>query len=186
MYEIVIMDLHSTFLFAPAGARSAGRVNLSQNAPGPQVPAFIFQHKVTPDSGAEADLTRGNWEQNPLSNAFFSVQNMTRLQQMIKRAVYERSGENRWEIDDQSIDELKIIMRGMYLQYARNSMKESIDSQVAELNSIVLEWCVPRIMTEIKAHLNYLNDITTMPVPMAHPMNMSAAGTKSGVFNRFF
>jgi hypothetical protein len=181
------MDLHSSFLFAPAGEKTPGRVNLNTNtASGPQVPAFIFQHKVTPDTGAEADLTRGNWEQNALSHAYFSVANMSRVQHMIRRAVYERSGERRWEIDDQSIDELKIIMRAMYLQYARNSLSESVESQVAELNSIVLEWCVPRIMSEITSYMMYLNDITAMPVPMAHPVSMSSAGTKSGTFNRFF
>lgn len=180
------MDLHSTFLFAPAGSRTTGRVNLTPSETGGNLPPSVFQYPTAPDSASHDDLMRGNWSENPVSIAFFSVDNMKYLQHAIKVGVYERSGANKWVIDDQSIDELKIIMRAMYLQYGRNSLTESVKSQVTELNNIVLEWAIPRIMTEIKAHLTYLNDITTMHVPMTHPVSMSSSGTKSGTFNRFF
>ncbi len=180
------MDLHSTFLYAPAGARSTGRVNLDTAKTGGNLPPSVFQYPTAPDSLAHDDLMRGNWSENPISRAFYSLENMKYLQHAIKLGVYQRSGPNKWEIDDQSIDELKIIMRAMYLQYGRNSLTEPVKDQVDELNNIVLEWAIPRIITEIKAHFTYLNDITTMPVPMAPPVSMSSAGTKSGVFNRFF
>jgi hypothetical protein len=181
------MDLHSTFLFAPTGARSAGRVNLNPfENKGGNLPPSAFQYPTTPDSGAAVDLIRGNYTATPVSDSFFSVSNMNYLQHAMKRAVYERSGPRKWDIDDQSIDELKVIMRAMYLQYGRNDPTQSVKDQVAELNSIVVEWAVPRIMSEIEAYLHYLNDISTMPVPMTHPVNMSTAGTKSGTFNRFF
>jgi hypothetical protein len=180
------MDLHSTFLFAPAGSRTAGRVNLNPTETGGNLPPSVFQYPTAPDKGSSTELIRGNLTASPLSDAFFSVENMAYLQHAIRRGVYERSGPRRWEIDDQSIDELKIIMRAMYLQYARNSQTESVRDQVNELNSIVLEWCIPKIMTEIEAHFFYLNDIAKMPVPMSHPVNLSSAGTKSGSLNRFF
>ena len=180
------MDLHSSFLLAPVGSKTTGRVNIHPSPTGGNLPPSVFQYPTTPDTGAKTELIKGNLSANPVSDAFFSVDNMAYIQHAIRRGVYERSGPNKWQIDDQSIDELKIIMRAMYLQYGRNSLTDPVKDQVAELNSIVLEWSIPRIMTEIGAHFHYLNDINTMPTPMAHPINLSSAGTKSGSLNRFF
>jgi hypothetical protein len=40
------------------------------------------------------------------------------------------------------VDELKIIMRAMYYQYARN-LPVDIAGQVADLNQKVVDWSVP-------------------------------------------
>jgi hypothetical protein len=66
----------------------------------------------------------------------------------------------------------------MYLQYARN-MPTDIEGQIQELNNIVIEWAVPRVMSAVQHHLYYLNDIDKMPVPMARPVLLTRAGTKS-------
>ena len=104
--------------------------------------------------------------------------NINQLQQTIKDEVYRRSGEKRWAIDEQDVDELKIVMRSMFYQYARNQHND-INGQINELNGIVIEWIVPRVMSEIQHYLFYLNDIDKMPTPMDRPVLMTTAGTKS-------
>jgi hypothetical protein len=69
-------------------------------------------------------------------------------------------------------------MRAMYLQYAKNN-KFDIEGQMNELNRLVVEWSVPRIMSEIEQYNYYLNDISHLPVPLQQPVSMSSAGTKS-------
>jgi hypothetical protein len=92
--------------------------------------------------------------------------------------VYEKSGSKRYEIDDQDVDELKTIMRAMYLQYAKNNPFQ-LDAQLQELNQLVIDYAVPRIVSEIDMYVHYLNDISKLPVPMEKPMNVSSAGMKS-------
>ena len=66
----------------------------------------------------------------------------------------------------------------MFYQYARNQ-PTNISGQIKELNDIVIEWAVPRIMSEIQHYMFYLNDIDKMPVPIDRPVLMTSAGTKS-------
>ena len=56
-------------------------------------------------------MLRGNWESSPLTQAFFSAENIERIQLMIRKGVYDRSQPKGYIIDKQSVDELKIIMR---------------------------------------------------------------------------
>jgi hypothetical protein len=169
------------------GSTSAGvgRVNLSatNGVHGEYESSFAYRTSVDPNM--KSDMMRGNWEQTPLSTAYFSEKNVRAIQNSIKAAIYSRSGANKWVIDDQSMDELQIIMRAMFLQYARNQ-PTNIEEQVAELNSIVVEWAAPKIMSEIEQHFFYLRDISQMPQQMIHPMNVSSAGTKSFDLTRFF
>jgi hypothetical protein len=87
-------------------------------------------------------------------------------------------------IDDQSMDELTIIMRTMYLQYAQN-LPNDIAGQVLDLNEKVLNWSVPHILSAVDHYNYYLNDISHMPVPLARSVSLSSAGTKSLPLNPF-
>lgn len=140
------------------------------------LPGFETQTGVEQDF--QADMLRGNWEVTPLSQAFFSQENVRRIQMLIRKGVYDRSGDKKYIIDDQSADELKIIMRAIYYQYARN-LPSSIVSQVADLNEKVISWSVPHILSAVDHYHYYLKDISQMPVPLAQPQSLSSAGTKS-------
>ena len=144
-----------------------------------------FKHPTQITSSSYGnDLLRGNIEQTAVSKAFFSVENLNYLQSQIQREVYVRSGPKKYRIDPQDVDEVQMIMRGMFLQYARNNPFD-IKGQVDELNKWVIDWSVPRIMSEIDQHLYYLKDISHMPIPLQQPMNMSSAGTRSLPYNNF-
>jgi hypothetical protein len=165
-----------------------GRVNFatptvpppySAGASGTSVPdsaGFAYQTKT--EKSFVGDMLRGNWDKNPVADMFFTATNVKFIQDSIRKEVYTRSGSKKYTIDDQSVDELKMIMRGIYLQYAKNNPFD-VKGQVQQLNSLVIEWCAPRILSEIDHYYYYLNDISHMPVPLSQPVSMSSAGTRS-------
>jgi hypothetical protein len=137
-----------------------------------------FSHPVTAEADFSGDMLRGNWEQTDLSKAFFTRRNLESIQKQIRDGVYRASGPKQYTIDDQDVDEIKTIMRAMYLTYAKNNPFQ-IDAQINELNRLVVEWAVPRIVSEIDQYAFYLKDISHLPIPMEKPLNVSSAGTKS-------
>ena len=157
-----------------------GRVNLQPSSTtGTTVPDSAgFSYPKQTEVSFAGDMLRGNWDHTALSDTFFTRTNANRIQHEIKKEVYRISGPKQYDIDEQDVDELKMIMRAMYLQYAKNS-PFNIDGQITELNKMVVEWAVPRIISEIEQYNYYLNDISTLPVPLEKPLNMSSAGTKS-------
>ena len=162
-----------------------GRVNLeprSSSGGGAEVPGF--SHRTAVEDSFAKDSLRGNWEITPLATAYFSRANVQTVQNLIRRQVYEQSGPKKYVIDDQSVDELTIIMRTMYLQYAQN-LPYDIPGQVDKLNDLVANWSVPHIMSTIDHYNYYLNDISHMPIPLARSVHLSSAGTRSLPANPF-
>ena len=144
------------------------------------VPGFGW--RTTGDEAAKSDMIRGNWEPNALNQTFFSPENVQIVQNLIRKRVFDDSKQI---IDPQSTDELLIVMRSMYLTYGRNE-ENNIKGQIEELNKRVADWSVPKIVSEISMYLTYRKDASTMPVPLAHPVNISSSGTKSKPFPNFF
>ena len=128
-----------------------GRVNLATRS---SAGGFLenpsaggFAHRTAVDANPAQDLMRGNWGENELSQKFFGPDNTRTIQEKLKREVYE-SSEEKQVIDDQSADELQIVLRSIFLQYAKNQGND-IPGQIHDVNDLVLEWCVPRILSEI-------------------------------------
>jgi hypothetical protein len=166
-----------------------GRVNLSMResaAPGAGTGDYntAFSYRTTVGSTEAEDAIRGNVQATPLNRAYFSPANVQIVQNKIRREVYDRSA-GEFLIDEQSVDELMIVMRAMYLQYGQNR-PDGIAEQIATLNQIVADWCVPKILAECSMHKTYLRDIQNLPVPMEHPVLLTRAGSKSATFDRFF
>jgi len=154
-----------------------GRVNLSKpSTETKSIPGYGYE--TTSESQFQQDMLRGNWEQNDLSKGFFSQANLTRIQTALRREVYEKSQPKGYVIDDQSVDELKMIMRGLFYQYARNQ-PDNIQGQIEELNRRVLDWSIPHILSAVDHYMYYLKDVDTLPVPIAHPAHLSSAGTRT-------
>lgn len=161
-----------------------GRVNLfgdfkTENAPSPLTgtPSGLTYQTDT-EVQFQQDMLRGNWEQSDLSKAFFSQENMKTIQSALRKEVYEKSQPKGYVIDDQSTDDMKIIMRAIFFQYARN-ITNDIQRQIDDLNRRVLNWSVPHVLSAVEHHMYYLKDINTLPVPMAHPTHLSSAGTRT-------
>ena len=139
-------------------------------------PGFEFQQSV--EKNFQADMLRGTWERSPVSDAFFSQENVAAVQAGIRRYVYDKSHPKGYVIDDQSADELKIIMRAMYYQYAKNNPKD-ISGQVSELNQLVINWSGPHILSAVDHYVYYLKDIDTLPIPLSHPVHLTSAGSRT-------
>lgn len=117
----------------------------------------------------------GNWSDNKLSILFFSQQNQKTLQNGIRAGVYKLSN-GVFNIGEQSYDELKIIMRSIFLQYSKNN-KKNITAQVKGLNDLVLDYAVKQVHGEAEAYMKYKFDVSTLAMPMDRP-NMNHIDSK--------
>lgn len=112
--------------------------------------------------------TEGLWTDTTLSQAFFSQQNIQLLQNGIRSGVYHKSN-GQYTIGPQDCDSLKIVMRSVYLQNAANQ-PNNITEQITELNKIVLNYCIQQVYSEAQGYMKYLDDASTLVVPIAHPV----------------
>ena len=112
--------------------------------------------------------TEGLWTDTHLSQTFFSQQNIQIIQNGIRAGVYHKSN-GQYTIGPQDCDSLKIVMRSVYLQHAANQ-PNNITQQVAELNKIVLNYCIQQVYSEAQGYMKYLDDASTLVVPIAHPV----------------
>lgn len=162
--------------------QTPGRVNLEAENASEVSRLPGFQYQTSAPTNAIADGIRGNWEPNLLNQTYFSPANFKILQNQIRHAVYQETGQI---IDEQSSDDLFMVMRATYLTYGRN-LPYNVKEQIEELNGKVADWCVPKIAAEVSMYSKYLRDLDTMPVPMEHPVSLSSAGTRSKPFKPFF
>jgi hypothetical protein len=159
---------------------SPGRINLNAAAGADvsRLPGFAYETTAPSNAGTEG--IRGNRAPNQLNQTFFSSANFQIIQNAIRREVYDKSGEI---IDPVSSDDLFIVMRSIYLQYGRN-LPTQIREQIEDLNARVVAWCVPKIVAEVSMFKTYAKDISTLPLPLSHPINLSSAGSKSLPFKQ--
>jgi len=115
--------------------------------------------------------TEGLWDNTSLSNTFFSKQNIQIIQNGIRAGVYHKS-KGQYVIGPQDCDSLKIVMRSIFLQYSAN-LKNDITQQVEELNQMVLNYCIQQVYGEAQGYIKYINDVSTLAIPIAHPVMAS-------------
>tara|TARA_Y200000002_G_C22676481_1_gene662295 strand:+ start:1427 stop:2152 length:726 start_codon:yes stop_codon:yes gene_type:complete len=131
-------------------------------------------HSRIPKDGHDNQL-QSIQKSSCLSNAFFSDKNQEIIQNSIRYRVWERT---QYTIDKQDYLQLQIIMRSIFLQCAKHQ-SDYIAKQVQELNHRVLEYCVPIITSNLLQFIQYKKDVSSLPVPLEHAMNVSNSGSKS-------
>ena len=117
----------------------------------------------------------GNWENNIVSNAFFSAANIQIIQNGIRAGVYKLSNQ-RFLIGPQDLDTLKIIMRSIFLQHSLNDTN-NVTQQIEGLNKLVMNYSVPQIIGEAEGYVKFKNDVSTMAMPMDRPTSTYASNT---------
>jgi hypothetical protein len=167
--------------FAPAQYSNGpiginGRVDLLSEMPEFNIPAYQMKSAVT-NTNYATEATYGGTIPNEVSKLFFSEENINALQDGIRYRVYVETN-GRFTISRQSDQELKIVMRSIYLTYSVNRTTEFV-SQVRDLNAKVLNWTVPEILSNLKQYDVYKQDASTMPMPMEHGTFLTMKGTKS-------
>lgn len=115
--------------------------------------------------------TEGLWNETSLSQGFFSRENIQIIQNGIRAGVYNRSN-GQYVIGDQDCDSIKIIMRSIFLQYSANK-PSNIPEQIEQLNKIVLNYCIQQVYSEAQGYMKYVDDVSTLVVPIAHPIQAS-------------
>ena len=144
-----------------------GRVNIIE----PENPNARFQMferiAVKNKTTAYRDALEGDWENNALSQVFFSAGNIQILQNGLRAGVYKMSN-NTFVIPPQNIETLKTIMRSMYIQYAEH-YATNVTGQVERLNKTVWDYAVPSVYGETMGYMKYLQDQSSLVVPLVWP-----------------
>lgn len=129
------------------------------------------------------DATKGIIGKSHVSELFFSEKNLEALQHGIRYGVFKKTC-GKHVIGNQSIEQLYIIMRSIYLQYSRN-LPYDIVGQVRELNGRVLEFAVHDISKELDMYDTYIKEASSLPVPLERSENVSIKGDRSFEFKGF-
>ena len=156
-----------------------GRVNI--NVPNIQDKFKMFD-KIPIDSRSYHDALTGNSYNTQLSDLFFSKENVQIIQNAIRAGVYNRSN-GKHIISNQNLDTIHIIMRSIFLQNSKN-LPNNITVQIKELNELVLEEIVPKLLGEVEGYLVYRKDISEIPEPLEKPKSDTIA--KQLEFKKFF
>lgn len=132
---------------------------------------------ATHDNTNYRDILKTIQQRTPVSDFFFGQKNLDHLQQLIIRLIYERSN-GLYKISRQSDNELLIVMRSIYLQYAKH-LPEDVRGQVCELNRQVILDVVPKIMSNVQLYMAYMRDQGSNIRPIDRPQFESSAGTRT-------
>lgn len=159
-----------------------GRINLNANANENGTPFFIQEPVLQDDKTNYFNAMKHTLQTTRLSSVFFCKENIDIIQNAIRAGVYEYS-KKAHIIDRQDPDSLKVIMRSIYLQYSKHQ-NIKITEQVEELNKKVVDYCVPKIYSEVVGYLRYKHDASTLAIPNDLPVHLTT--DKTVELNRFF
>lgn len=112
---------------------------------------------------------------NHVNVMFFDKRNVNYIQRELQRIV---RAETKQSIDKHDEQALRIIMRGVYLEYSVNS-DQDVERQVADLDRKVLSIIVPQVLSGIAMRIKYLKDIARLPRPLARGQNTSVVGSRA-------
>ena len=118
--------------------------------------------------------------ETPLNTLFFSEFNQNLLQRGIRQAFKNKTG---IAIDRQNPDDLYSIMRVVFINNSGDHYSR-VNEQVRMMNERVIETALGQIQTGVSQYMSYVQDIDTIAVPLAQPINTSTVGKKIGYNNK--
>jgi hypothetical protein len=149
--------------------------------------------KLTVDNRISGSNTRylfkNLYGETLLTFLFFSEKNIENIQNLIKFIVHR---ETKYVVDNQSMNELLIIMRAVFLEYSRhpklitesmskqerNELLKKYSQEIERLNTIVINQIVPKIISQLQQYIDYLKDASEQPYYMDKPQNDSIKGQR--------
>jgi len=112
-------------------------------------------------------------EQGDLENYFFSDENVDLINKKLIIDVFKKTN-GEYKISPQKYEDLIIVMRYTFIEYARHLPYDIID-QIRELNCIVVGQILPNIITQITQRTEYLRVINSpreiIPLPISESYN---------------
>jgi hypothetical protein len=109
-------------------------------------------------------------EQGDLEETFFSDENISLINKQLIISIYKKS-RGQIKISDQSKESLIIVMRYIFLEYARH-LPYDIAGQIRELNCQVVGEVLPKIITESTQRIAYLEEINNPRKIVPLPVNV--------------
>lgn len=110
-----------------------------------------------------------------VAKMFFSVKNIKRIQKHLKREIYNRSYGKFKLSEDQDVLDLLQSMVVVYGQYGKD-IPDCVIRQVKLLNVQTVQYIAPDMITNLKQHYSYLDDIKNPINPLPQPLNVNNAG----------
>ena len=150
-------------MFAPVDFKN-GRVNIIEQ-PNTNT-LFNLYDKTKTTKNSFRDALKGSKEENELSNAFFSKENIQIVQNGLRAGVYKMS-EQLYILGEQSYDNIKIIMQDTYFEHAKNN-SSSIAKQIQMMNQEVFNKYVPKLHGEAIGYIKYKEDSSTIKAPITY------------------
>ena len=157
-----------------------GRIHLDPKENG--TPFFIQDKIEKTENTNYSNAVQYMFNPTLLSTTFFSLDNIIILQNAIRSKIHEKTNK-KYIIDKQDPDQLKIVMRSIFLQNALHQ-ECNIKEQITTLNDLVLDYCIPKVYGELMGYIKYKEDISTLAVPIDRPVHLSL--DKTIEMNRFF
>jgi hypothetical protein len=130
------------------------------------------------------DLVGHLHKETPLNTVFFSQDNIDHIQQAVRDQVMLMSG-NKYKIDKQNEDDIKIVMRSYYLMYNKNNPK-MVAEELEDLNRRTIGYISGKVFSEVDFHMFYRKDIEQFATPIANPTNVHVYGSRSNELKSFF
>jgi hypothetical protein len=155
---------------------NAGYLNGRVNAVS-KVDNYKLDLAVNKATEHQINLISRNLNCTEVSKMYFSMDNINLLQVGIRNKILNDTG-GEINIGRQKDDELRIIMRSIYFQHGKNRT-DNIKEQVLDLNTRVISWCVPEIISNVKQSQRYIEDISRMPVPLERSTYPSIKGANN-------
>lgn len=140
-----------------------GRINLVTQ-PDTDV-LFKMQEVVDYENKVSAfpEAIKGDLECNILAKVFFSEENIQYLQDKMRVGVLEMS-KNTIAVPEQNVNNLKIIMRKVYFQYANH--RDDTKSEVKKLDDLILKSIIPEVYNAAVSYKKFQRDVSKLPMPM--------------------
>lgn len=117
---------------------------------------------------------------DPVTQLFFSKENIKRIQRQIRREVFKRTkGEYKLEVDQDESD-LVVSMRAvLFDMYGARFLPFKITKQVKDLNKKVVNYVLPDMISEMKQEYAYIKEINQPLQVMMRPLNVNNAGRRT-------
>jgi hypothetical protein len=109
----------------------------------------------------------------PVSGLFFSEQNIGLVQRAIKEVTRQKTG---YKIDNQSRDDILVIMRAVYFNNYVDPYTEQTCEAVKKLNITTINICVKQVADGIMSYINYTRDASQLAVPLTRSKYESIKG----------
>jgi hypothetical protein len=119
--------------------------------------------------------------QTDLENIFFSDENINIINKKLIYSLYYIS-DKKIKIVEQSKENLLIIMRYIFIEYAKH-LPFNIKLQIEELNNQIIKELIPQLLTSITQRINYIKEINgerqinTLPINVNHKKTLPSITT---------